>query len=160
MFLLIAVEDNIQKQPIASVLQNRCPWKVCNIDRKTTVEVSDNFIRRRPKLRCFPVANLRRTPLSMNICVRLLLKWLYEVIVWNIISGQSLSKPSWNNPLSNQNFKHNSARMPSLHLTLRFLLSLGFLCSLLTVAAEKANACSPWTPCYFLLWLQACAILK
>ena len=36
-------------------------------------------------------------------------------------------------------------------LTLRFLLSLGFLCSLLTVAAEKANACSPWTPCYFLL---------
>ena len=30
-----------------------------------------------------------------NICVRLLLNWLDEVIVWNFVSGQSVSKPTW-----------------------------------------------------------------
>ena len=29
-----------------------------------------------------------------KICVRQLLKWLYEVIVWNFVSGSHL-KPSW-----------------------------------------------------------------
>ena len=53
MFLLIAVEDNIQKQPIASVLQNRCPWKVCNIDRKTTL------LEKRLQHRCFPLNTAR-----------------------------------------------------------------------------------------------------
>ena len=31
-----------------------------------------------------------RTPILKNICVRLLLNWLYEVIVWNFVSGSHL----------------------------------------------------------------------
>ena len=50
--------------------------------------------------------------------------------------------------LSNQSFKHNSAHMPSLNLTLRFLLNLGFVCSSLMVTTEKTNACGPWTFCF------------
>ena len=34
-----------------------------------------------------------RTPILKNICVWLLLNWLYEVIVWNFVSGSYL-KPS------------------------------------------------------------------
>ena len=37
MLLFIAVEDNIQKQLFADVLQNRCSWKYRNIHRKTPV---------------------------------------------------------------------------------------------------------------------------
>ena len=36
-----------------------------------------------------------KTPMLKNIWLRLLLSWLYEVIVWNFDFGQSLSKPSW-----------------------------------------------------------------
>ena len=36
-----------------------------------------------------------KTPNLKNICLLLLLNWLYEVIVWNFVSEQSLSKPSW-----------------------------------------------------------------
>ena len=35
------------------------------------------------------------TSILKNIYVRLLLKWLYEVTVWNFVSGLSLSRPSW-----------------------------------------------------------------
>ena len=49
--------------------------------------------------------------------------------------------------LSNQGFKRNSVHMPTLNLTLRFLLKIGFICSSLTVTTEKANSCSPWTSC-------------
>ena len=38
--------------------------------------------------------------------------------------------------------------MPSLYLTLRFLLNLGFIFSSLTLTAQEANACSPCTPCF------------
>ena len=34
-----------------------------------------------------------RTPVLKNICIWLLLNWLYEVIVWNFVSGLHL-KPS------------------------------------------------------------------
>ena len=35
-----------------------------------------------------------RTTIFKNICVRLLLNWLYEVIVWNFVSGSQLI-PFW-----------------------------------------------------------------
>ena len=54
-----------------------------------------NFIKKRVQRRCFTVAKFLRTPILKNICVRLLLNWLLKVIVWNFVSGQSLSKPSW-----------------------------------------------------------------
>ena len=55
------------------------------------------FIIKRLQHRCFTVniAKFLRIPILNKICVRLLLNWLYEVIVWGFVSGQSLSKPSW-----------------------------------------------------------------
>ena len=52
--------------------------------------------------------------------------------------------------LSNQSFKHNSADLSSLSLTSKLFLSLGFVCSSLTFTTQKANDCSPWTPCLFM----------
>ena len=37
---------------------------------------------------------LLRTPILKNICIWLLLDWLFEVIVWKFASGSHL-KPSW-----------------------------------------------------------------
>ena len=62
-----------------------------------------------------------RTPILKNFCIRLLLNWLYEVIVWNFISGVHLKSSSvilqrcqW---LSNQSFKQNLWHVLSIHLT-------------------------------------------
>ena len=35
-----------------------------------------------------------KTTIFKNICVRLHLNWLYEVIIWKFVSGSHL-KPSW-----------------------------------------------------------------
>ena len=35
-----------------------------------------------------------RTPILKNICIRLLLNWLYEMIVWKFVFGSHL-KPAW-----------------------------------------------------------------
>ena len=53
-----------------------------------------NFIKMRLPQNCFTVAKFLRTRILKNICVRLLLISLCKVIVWNFVSGQSLSKPS------------------------------------------------------------------
>ena len=66
--------------------------------------------------------NFCERPILKNICVRQLVNWLYEVIIWNFVSGQSLSKPSWliilqkYQSLWSLSFKHNLAHMPSLDL--------------------------------------------
>ena len=44
--------------------------------------------------------------------------------------------------LSNQSFKHNSSHMSSLYLTQCSLLNISSICLSLTVATQKANACS------------------
>ena len=72
--------------------------------------------------------------------------------------------------LSNQSFKQNSVHMPSLDLTsISFLLNLNFVCSSLTVTAQKAIAYSPSTPCFICYyiavfifvcdWHQKCYVL-
>ena len=48
--------------------------------------------------------------------------------------------------LSNQSLKDNQVHMPSLYLTLCFLLNLGFVCLSVTNTIHKVNACSHWTP--------------
>ena len=40
-----------------------------------------------------------------------------------------------------------------ISVPLRFLLNLGFLCLSLMFIKQKANACSPWTPCFFVLYM-------
>ena len=63
------------------------------------------------------------TAFLKNICLRLLLNRLHEVIVWNYIPGQLLSKLSWLSNITklpvalNQSFKHDSVHMLSLYLT-------------------------------------------
>ena len=54
-----------------------------------------NFIKTRLQHRYFTMAKLLKAPILKNICIRLLLNWLKKVIVWNFVSGQSLSKLSW-----------------------------------------------------------------
>ena len=51
------------------------------------------------------------TPILKNICIQMLLSWLYELTVWDFVSGSHL-KPSWN-----QSFKQNLVHMPSIYLT-------------------------------------------
>ena len=81
-----------------------------------------------------------------NICVRLLLKRLQEVIDQDFLSGESLSKTP---RLSNITkvlfaFKPDTSLnvTPALYLELRFPIFIinGYL--------RKANACSPWTSCF------------
>ena len=52
--------------------------------------------------------------------------------------------------------KHNLVHMSSLHLALHILLNPGFACWSLTVTTQKANACSPWTPCFFCRMNNTC----
>ena len=82
------------------------------------------------------------TSILKNIFVQLLLKWLYDVIVWNFVSGSHL-KPYQS--LSNQSFK-KVWRIWRLRIQpLSFLVNLGFVCLSLKVRTQNVNACSPWT---------------
>ena len=64
-----------------------------------------------------------RAPILKNICIQLLLNWLYKVIVWNFVSGSHVKlsrlKVILQNyqSLSNQSFKQNLAYMPFIYLT-------------------------------------------
>ena len=65
---------------------------------------------------------LLRTPILKNICIWLLLNWLYEVIIWNFVSLSHLKPSRLCNiikiPLAfKPNFKQNSVHMPSIYLT-------------------------------------------
>ena len=70
-----AILSNWQKQPL-EVLQTH------------------NFIKKRLQLRCFPVVKFLRRSILKNICIRLLLNWLYErymeLCFWTVVF-----KPSW-----------------------------------------------------------------
>ena len=94
-----------------------------------------------------------RTPILNNICVWLLLNWLYKVIVWNFVSGLHL-KPSWLSNINMSVIYKNTSRFQNRALNkiwhicpLCFLVYLGFVCSSLMVTTQKANPCSPCTPC-------------
>ena len=43
----------------------------------------------------FSCCEVLKNTILKNVGERLILNWLYEVIVWYFTSGQSLSKPSW-----------------------------------------------------------------
>ena len=67
---------------------------------------------------------LLRTPISKNICARLLLNWLHEVAVWSFVCGSHL-KASWlcnitkkKQSLSNQSFSEICHTCLYLTLTL------------------------------------------
>ena len=114
-----------------------------------------NFIKKRLQHRCFPVniGKFLRTPILKNICVRVLLKRLSEVIVktflkshfQNHLDSVILQKYKW---LSNQNFKHNSVHMPSLNLTPTLSFEPRFRMFIINGYDRKANAISPWPSCY------------
>ena len=64
-----------------------------------------------------------------------------ELCFWTVAFRTILTQLQKYQSLSYQNFKHNSAHKPCLNLTL-------YVCSSLTVTTQKANAGSPWIPCF------------
>ena len=99
--------------------------------------------------------NSETSTIWIIFCIRLLLNWFYEVIVWNLVSRLHL-KPSWllilqkYQSLSNQSFKQNLGHIYAAYISLNPTLSCErrfHFVSPLTVTTQKANACSPWTLC-------------
>ena len=80
-------------------------------------------------------------PILKNICVRLLLKGLQEVVDQDFLSGKSLSKTS---RLSSNITKKPE---PSLNLTPTLYIELRFPIFIINGYDRKANACSPWASC-------------
>ena len=73
----------------------------------------------------FLLRNFCETPILKNICVRLLLNWLYESDCLDFVSRQWLSKPTWLSNIAKipiafkPELEHNSGHMPFLYLTPR-----------------------------------------
>ena len=88
---------------------------------------------------------ISKKPILKNIYVGLLLKRLLEVIDYDFLSGESLSKTS---TLSNITkipvaFKPE----PSLNLTPTLYFELRFPIFIINGYDRKANACSSWNSC-------------
>ena len=112
-----------------------------------------NFLKKRLAHRCFPVVKILKTPFEKHLRTA----GSDLTLRSDFFGTLFLDSRFQNHPdavilqkyqsLSNQSFKDYLVHMPSLYLTLRFF-NLGFVCSSLTVNTQKANACSPWTPCF------------
>ena len=98
--------------------------------------------------------NSWETPILKNICVWLLLNWLYKMVVWNFVSGQSLSKPSWLSNITKipvafkPDFKSNLLHMRSLYLTLTLSFEPRFFMFIINGNYTKSKRLQPWTRCY------------
>ena len=89
---------------------------------------------------------ISKKPILKNICVRLLLKRLQEVVDQDFFSGESLSKTS---RLSSNITKTQFAFKPepSLTLTTTLCIELRFPIFIINGFNRKENACSPWASC-------------
>ena len=97
-----------------------------------------------------------RTLILKNICVGLLLNWLYEVIVWNLISASHL-KPFSKIPVSfKPELKKNLVYVPSIYLTPTLSCKPRFCMLIINGYYTNATACSPWNPCQK---MQYCSVL-
>ena len=107
-----------------------------------------NLIKRRLQHRCFPVniEKFLKKPILKNICVRLLLKRLQEVIDQDFLSGESLSKTSRLSNITKIPFAFKPE--PSLNLTPTIYFEIWFPIIIINGYDRKASACSPWTSCY------------
>ena len=88
---------------------------------------------------------ISKKPILKNICVRLLLKRLQEVIDQDFLSGESLSKTSRLSNITKIPFAFKPE--PSLNLTPTLYFELRFPIFIINGYDRKANACSPWTSC-------------
>ena len=90
---------------------------------------------------------ISKKPLLKNICVRLLLKRLQDVIDQDFLSGESLSKTSRLSNITKIPFAFKPEQ--SLNLTPTLYFELGFPIFIINGYDRKANACSPWTSCCY-----------
>ena len=98
-------EEKVGRCPILNSYPIKLTHRRCSKKRKAVLKHFAIFTGKEP---CCLKLNEKETPTKMIscceifgrhlFCVRLLLDWLYEVIAWNFVSGQSLS---------NQIFKYN-----------------------------------------------------
>ena len=89
---------------------------------------------------------ISKNQILKNICVRLLLKILQEVIDQDFLSGESLSKTSRLSNITKIPFAFKP--VPSLNLTPTLCFELRFPIFIINCYDRKANACSPWTFCF------------
>ena len=89
---------------------------------------------------------ISKKPILKNICVRLLLKRLQEVIDQDLLSGELLSKTSRLSNITKIPFAFKPE--PSLNLTPTLYFELRFPIFIINGYDRKANACSPWTSCF------------
>ena len=82
-----------------------------------------------------------------SICVRLLLKILQEEIDQDFLSRESLSKKSRRSNITKIPFAFKPEPLLNLTPTLNFELT--FPIFIINGYDRKADACSPWTSCYF-----------
>ena len=73
-----------------------------------------------------------------------------ELCYWTVVF-----KISW---ISNITKTPVTFKTRASNIIWHFILNLGFICHLLTVATQKANACSPWTHRLFLSCQHICCI--
>ena len=90
---------------------------------------------------------ISKKPILKNICVRLLLKRLQEVIDQDFLSGESLSKTSRLSNITKISFAFKPES--SLNLTPMLYFELRVPIFITNGYHRKANACSPWTSCCF-----------
>ena len=89
---------------------------------------------------------ISKKPILKNICVRLLLKRLQEVIDQDFLSGESLSKTSRLSNITKIPFAFKPE--PSLNLIPTLYFEIRFPIIIINGYGRKANVCSPWTSCY------------
>ena len=102
-----------------------------------------NFIKKRLQHSSCKYWEISKKPILKNICVRLPLKRLQEVIDQDFLSEESLSKTSRLSNITKIPFSLKSE--PSLNLTPTLYFELRFPIFISNGYDREANACIPWT---------------
>ena len=95
---------------------------------------------------------ISKKPILKNICVRLLLKRLQEVIDQDFLSGESLSKTSRLSNITKIPFAFKPE--PSLNLTPTLYFELRFPIFIINGYDRKVNACSLQASCCRLFYYR------
>ena len=99
---------------------------------------------------------ISKKPILKNICVRLLLKRLQEVIDQDFLSEESLSKTSKLSNITKTPFSFKPG--PSLNLTPTLYFELRFPIFIINGYDRKENACNLWTSCCRLFYYRVCKV--
>ena len=114
--------------------------------RKHVLKQACNFIKKRLQRSSCKYWEISKKTVLKNICIRLLLNRLQEVIDQGFLSGGSLSKTSRPSNITKMPFGFKPE--PSLNLTPMLYFELRFPMFIINGYDRKANACSLWTSCF------------